>query len=83
MGEQLNYQLLLDYGEVRLSGHADRFNSDDYPALSWFVLENNDEQIWIAVTRESCIDESDSDHGTSVELSYQERKYRGCGVYME
>ena len=82
-GGQLNYRLVLDYGEIRLNGLAEEFNSDDYPALSWFVLENDGTPIWAAVTIESCIDESDRDHGTSVELTYKEKKYRGCGSYKE
>ena len=80
---QLSYRLLLDYGEIELQGSASCFDSDDYPGISWFVLEDAEERVWVAITKESCISAMEVDHGTSVELTYKEKEYHGCGSYKE
>lgn len=79
--QQLHYSLLLDYGEIKLKGTADEINSDDHPGIHWFVLKDGPDEVWVSVTKESCIDESDADHGTSIALSYGNRDYKGCGSY--
>ncbi len=75
----LEYNLMLDYGEVKSSGTASLSTTKKKEEYA-FVLEQPNGKTMGFIRAEKCVDDAGQGFSHQIELTYKERRYSGCGT---
>lgn len=74
-GGTINYDMVLDYGDITLSGDEAEFQAE-----TGILIVNSDKgMIAVQLVRDSCMDAAGRSYELSVSFSYNDREYIGCG----
>lgn len=76
----LEYQLVLDYGEVQFSGKAISIGTDPNE-ISQFILFHNADSIVIHLQHSACSDMAGFPHDLDIKFQYKNYQYIGCGDF--
>jgi len=72
------YNLLLDYGEIKRKGLADISQSE---TGFMFILKQPYDKITGTIRTKSCVDDAGINYPNEIELKYNDRTYLGCGSF--